>query len=69
MSTNDSSSMPMDNSQRTPDTTIKSSDADQREQPWRRFVSVPQKQPLAFVAENRSIRMIDGRVDGKGLGG
>lgn len=41
-----------------------------REQPWKKFIDVPQKTTnVTFSDENKNIRMIDGRVDGKGLGG
>jgi len=40
-----------------------------RKQPWKEFVAVPEKTEVAFAEGNGGIRMIEGRVDGKGLGG
>jgi len=40
-----------------------------RKQPWKEFVAVPEKTQVVFAESNGGIRMIDGRVDGKGLGG
>lgn len=41
-----------------------------REQPWKKFVTVSEKQSeVVFSDAKHNIRMVDGRVDGKGLGG
>lgn len=40
-----------------------------RIQPWRKFVTVDESQPHAFSGEEKSIRMIAERVNGKNTGG
>ena len=41
----------------------------ERIQPWKEFVQISQSKPMAFVGENKNIRMKEGRVDGKDIGG
>lgn len=40
-----------------------------RVQPWKEFVKVTEGEPVAFVGNNKNIRMKEGRVDGKDIGG
>lgn len=40
-----------------------------RAQPWKQFVKVTEGEPVAFVGNNKNIRMKEGRVDGKDIGG
>ena len=40
-----------------------------RDQPWKKFVNVSECVPVAFVGDNKNIRMKEGRVDGKDIGG
>ena len=38
-------------------------------QPWKEFVTVAEPGPMTLTGEGSSIRLIDGRVDGKVVGG
>jgi hypothetical protein len=38
-------------------------------QPWKQFITVKETEHAKFVDGNNCIRIVDGRVDGKKLGG
>lgn len=54
----------------SPDAPATSSGETARDQPWKKFVQVPEKKTeVIFSDDKQNIRIIEGRVDGKGLGG
>lgn len=53
----------------TPESRSQMNGSLERAQPWKQFVKVTEGEPVAFVGDNKNIRMKEGRVDGKNIGG
>lgn len=42
---------------------------DTREQPWKKYMKLDETRPVTFIGDGNSIRLIEGRTDGKNIGG